>query len=465
MNSTIMDDLARQGINVNIKAVGIVTEVLVLLLFVWGMARALYQWLSPKFGAVSWLGRLLRVEAQPSFGTVGQQESPWRTLLLVSVLTLASRFLIYGFGYLVCVNRAVSQGYPSYGFFESFMNIWNRWDSPHYIDIARDWYLTEAQVTQGDSYLFIVFFPLLPLLMRISGLLVSNPTNAFYFFSGCVISNIAMCLGCFYIFRLTQAEYGRRAALWTLLLVLFTPASLFFGICYTEALFLCLCAAFFWYLRRGRYVAAGLLGALAAFTRSLGVLLVVPFFVEWMDTVVFAGGKKPERGSFPGCLKKLLGIFIIPTGTLAYLAINLIIYGDCLKFMEYQQHWSQSFSFFASNIAGIAQRVFNYNKAISLSTWLPELIVIMGTLVLFVLAGGKKMRPSYLAYIAVYIVVAAAPSWLLSGVRYFAALIPVHMLLGRFADKKPALGALLTALSAAVMFAYTAGFVCGAHIM
>lgn len=32
MNSTIMDDLARQGINVNIKAVGIVTEVLVLLL-------------------------------------------------------------------------------------------------------------------------------------------------------------------------------------------------------------------------------------------------------------------------------------------------------------------------------------------------------------------------------------------------------------------------------------------------
>ena len=40
MNSTIMDDLARQGINVNIKAVGIVTEVLVLLLFVWGMAKS-----------------------------------------------------------------------------------------------------------------------------------------------------------------------------------------------------------------------------------------------------------------------------------------------------------------------------------------------------------------------------------------------------------------------------------------
>ena len=349
MNSTIMDDLARQGINVNIKAVGIVTEVLVLLLFVWGMARALYQWLSPKFGVVSWLGRLLRVEAQPSFGTVGQQESPWRTLLLVSVLTLASRFLIYGFGYLVCKQGRIA-GLSFLRLFESFMNIWNRWDSPHYIDIARDWYLTEAQVTQGDSYLFIVFFPLLPLLMRISGLLVSNPTNVFYFFSGCVISNIAMCLGCFYIFRLTQAEYGRRAALWTLLLVLFTPASLFFGICYTEALFLCLCAAFFWYLRRGRYVVAGVLGALAAFTRSLGVLLVVPFFVEWMDTVVFAGGKKPERGSFPGCFKKLLGIFIIPAGTLAYLAINLIIYGDCLKFMEYQQHWSQSFSFFASNI-------------------------------------------------------------------------------------------------------------------
>lgn len=463
MDKLSVDQILKSyGIEVNGDILGIIIEITVLLLFVAATARALYQWLAPKFGVVSpgRLGRLLRINGFfPDNGFRREETGLWKTFLIISVLVLASRFLIYYLCYIVRVTQSVNQGYPSYGFFDSFMNIWNRWDSPHYIDIARDWYLTEAQVTQGDSYLFIVFFPLLPLLMRFSGIFAAEPSNAFYFASGCIISNIAMCVGCFYFFRLVQQEYDRKTAVWALLFLLFNPASLFFGICYTESLFLCLCVMFFWYLRKEHYIAAGILGGLAAFTRSLGVLLAIPFFVQWLDSQAYSEQKLRSK------LLRLAPVFIITAGTLAYLGINYFIYGNPLQFMEYQKHWGQHFTFFASNIADIGVRIIYYEGINSvLVMWLPEFLVIVGTIALY-LVGGNKMRPCYLAYMMVYIIFGASPAWLLSGVRYFAALFPVYMLLAVFAKNHKIAGGVLLGLSVAAMFAMAVAFVSGMSVM
>ena len=287
-----------------------------------------------------------------------------------------------------------------------------------------------------------------------------DPNNSFYFWSGCVISLISMCVGCTYLYRLVTAECNKKVAIWTLLFLLFTPASFFFGICYTEALFLCLCVMFFYYLRKGNYVVAAIIGALAAFTRSLGVLLAVPYFAEWLDCEMTV--KQPVKKK----ILRLLPIFIITGGTLAYLGINYFIYGDPLKFTVYQLHWGQKFSFFIDNIADIGVRAFTWDDLItSLVMWLPEFLVMLGTVVIFAFAGGNKLRPSYLGYIMVYIVFAAAPSWLLSGVRYFAVLFPVFILFGKFAYKHKVAGGALLILSAAAMLLYSWGFVNGLQIM
>ena len=159
-------------------------------------------------------------------------------------------------------------------------------------------------------------------------------------------------------------------------------------------------------------------------------------------------------------------MFIITLGTLAYLGINYIIYDDPMKFTVYQLHWGQKFSFFIDNIADIGVRAFTWDSLVTtLVMWLPEFLVMVGTVIMFAIAGGNKMRPSYLGYIMVYIIFAAAPSWLLSGVRYFAVLFPVFILFGQYAEKRKIVGVILLILSAALMMLYAWGFVNGMQIM
>lgn len=463
LDTSIADRWKEQGIILDKSFLHAVIVVLVAALFLYGLLRALYQWLHP-FALPKWLGKFLMIDQVYPNGPKFDQKKTWReklrTFLIISAIVLASRVFLYLVGYVYKEVASLVYGGSSSGFFDNFVSMWNRWDSPHYIDIARDWYVTEAQVTQGDAYLFIVFFPLFPLLMRIAGFLVPGiASDAFYFYAGCVISNLCLCIGCYYFFRLVKEEYDKKTAIWALLFLLFTPASLFFGICYTESLFLCLCVVFYYYLRKGNYMVAGVLGALAAFTRSLGVLLVVPFFVEWFNQEAVGQGKQWKNK-----LLQLWAILIIPLGTIAYLWLNQSIYGDALQFMEYQKHWSQSFSFFITNIADIGVRVFFSDSHVWVM-WLPEFLVIVGTIVLFMLGSGKKIRPGYLAFIMVYIVVGAAPSWLLSGVRYFAVLFPVYMLLARFAQRYKVWGSVLLGLSFVGMVAYTVAFVAGMHVM
>src|SRR5215207_1022575 len=47
------------------------------------------------------------------------------------------------------------------GSFYGWLAIWNRWDAPHYLDIARMGYVAE-----GVEARWIVFFPLYPWLVR-----------------------------------------------------------------------------------------------------------------------------------------------------------------------------------------------------------------------------------------------------------------------------------------------------------
>ena len=72
------------------------------------------------------------------------------------------------------------------------------------------------------------------------------------------------------------------AALVVLLLLLF-PTSIFFNAVYTESLFLLLSVASVYFIRKGRYREAGILGFLAALTRVTGVLLFVLAAVEFFS--------------------------------------------------------------------------------------------------------------------------------------------------------------------------------------
>lgn len=89
------------------------------------------------------------------------------------------KIFVFSLGFVVtCANEGVAPP------LSILMRQFDHWDSPHYIDIAKNGYVNE-----GEQRLLIVFFPLYPLLIRLttfsfdyinlSALIVSNVSSIF----------------------------------------------------------------------------------------------------------------------------------------------------------------------------------------------------------------------------------------------------------------------------------------------
>jgi hypothetical protein len=77
-----------------------------------------------------------------------------------------------------------------------------RWDSSNYIDIAKNWYVNE-----GEQRFFIVFFPLYPVLIRLT-------TFNFEYInlSALVVSNVSSIFAAVYLFKLSKLDFNDDVA-------------------------------------------------------------------------------------------------------------------------------------------------------------------------------------------------------------------------------------------------------------
>lgn len=161
------------------------------------------------------------------------------------------------------------------GLLDALIAPFARWDSVWLLDIAEVMYpLTDPERT--------AFFPLFPLLVRTVAApasLLGAPMTEALLVSGLLVSGACAFVGAMVVHRLAERELGRRvagASVWALLAF---PGSLWLSAVYTEGLFLLLSAACVLAARDRRWIVAGALGALAAATRSAGIILVVPILV------------------------------------------------------------------------------------------------------------------------------------------------------------------------------------------
>ena len=137
-----------------------------------------------------------------------------------------------------------------------------RWDSIHYLEIARHGYTNTADTS---------FFPLYPLLTRGLSAIIGSDAVA-----GVLISLVAFAIALSLVYRLTQRELDRPAAQAVVLLLAFAPLSFFFSAVYTESLFLALSVGAVYSARCERWGCAAALVAAAALTRNTGILLIAP---------------------------------------------------------------------------------------------------------------------------------------------------------------------------------------------
>ncbi|HEV3002054.1 MAG TPA: mannosyltransferase family protein [Solirubrobacteraceae bacterium] len=284
------------------------------------------------------------------------------------------------------------------------------WDSVWFLAIARDGY---------DRPEDAAFFPLYPLLLRATGASVGG---------GVLVSLACFAAALWLLHALVALDFGARVARVTVLLVAVFPAATFFGAVYSEALFLLLSVAAVYGARTDRWGLAGVAGALAASTRSAGLVLLVPLALLW-----WSGGRRPRDG---------LWLALVPLGLVLFCAYLALDGGDGLAPLRAQDAWGRELTWpLGGAVEGASAAWEGARQIVSGeprtwpvydTAWLD--VALFGTLLaaLVALAGAVRRLPvAYSLYaaaaLALPLTFPADGQPLMSLPRFVAVLWPLHL--------------------------------------
>ncbi|RLG35246.1 hypothetical protein DRN97_00335 [Methanosarcinales archaeon] len=306
--------------------------------------------------------------------------------------------------------------------------LWNRWDAPHYIDIAKNGY-----TAIGEGSYFIVFMPLYPLLIRVLAFFIKN-----YEVSALLISNFASLFAGFYLYRLAKIDYPHSTALKSVFYFSIFPTSYFLIAGYTESLFLFLTIACFYYARRGNWITAGVMGMFGAATRITGLILIPALIYEFFSQ---KSKSQPERKN----VKDALFLCMIGFGFISYLVLNYVVFGDAFAFIEVQrEHWFKHLAPPWEGLSGALWSIFWRDPAGKMLVGGAELVFGLFGLVCIIYAVVTKLRPSYTIYMLLTWLAVASTSYWLSMPRYTLSLFPIFILLAIIGDKRAELHYVMT---------------------
>ena len=299
------------------------------------------------------------------------------------------------------------------------MDMFNRWDAPHYVDIAKNWYVSNPTL---DAYNFIVFFPFYPILIRLFTVDL-NYINL----SALIVANVCSLIAFFYLYKLAKLEFNEGIAIKAVLFISIFPTAYFLSVPYTEGLFFALVISSIYYARLGKWQFAGLLSLFAALTRIAGLVLVAVLLVEYFHQKNWKA-KKID-------LKILWTLFAL-VGFLIYLNINNQVTGNPFTFMQIQAvHWSNNFdpwTGLTSAYGWATNATYPSNVTIGIA---PISFALFGLLMVGI-GIWRRLRPTYLVYMFLSWGFAISTSWWISVPRYVLAMFPMFILFGLLSRKK-----------------------------
>lgn len=336
-----------------------------------------------------------------------------------------------------------------------------RWDAAHYIRLIEEGY---QGYTENGQHLFLVFFPGYVWAARLLRLVIPSTALA-----GTVLSCLCYGGACCYLYRLAGEAYNGRVARDALLYMSLFPFSFFSGLVMTEGLFLLATTGACWYAWRGKWLAFGLFGALAALTRMTGLLVIAVGVIRLLEA--YRPLEPPVGKSLGRCWKPLLlrlPLTLLPAaGTLLYLLLNLWVDGDPFAFASHQEHWHQGYLWISQVVEYIARYfVDNAGNSFGWAVWAPALALFVGGLALLYWAALRKGHPAgLLAYGFCFFVATYSLSWLLSAGRYLSTCFVLFLFLAKLTQRRPALRAALLGGEGVLLGVYLCAFLAGAQVM
>ncbi len=294
---------------------------------------------------------------------------------------------------------------------------WERFDALWFLRIADTGYRS----TDGSA----AFFPLFPAITRgVSFALGGRP-----FAAGMLAANVAFLGALWLLYLLTARERSIETARTTVLLLAVFPTSMFFTAPYSEPLFLLLAVAAFWGARGRRWWLAGVAAALAAMTRSVGIVLAPALAVEAVHQ---------RRGSGRPILPGLAAACGPALGIALYLMYWSVRTGDALAPVHVQANWQRTFSWPWATLYHATGDMVRLAGQPNGGYWAIDWLIVVPVLAASIYAA-TRYRPSYAVYLwgglLIPLCYVFAPRPLMSMPRFVLPLFPAFWALAELTGR------------------------------
>ncbi len=293
-------------------------------------------------------------------------------------------------------------------------------DGVHYLDIAGNSYKDNGR-----------FFPLYPILIR--GLATIFGTGQAFgiiqFFSALAISQLSFLLAIIFLYKLLRLDFSEKISFWSIIFLMTFPTSFFFGLIYTESLFLLFLVLSLYLARKQKWFWSSFFAMLLTITRPIGIVLI--------PALIYEAYKQKKFLHFNLSFYFLIFDFliIIPLGLFLFSYYCLIKWHDPLFFLHAQALLQNGRS--VTGFIFPLQTVWRYLKIITtvspnIFEWKVALLEIFsfgfGSGIL-VFAWFKKIRPSFLIF-SLFALLIPTLSGTFSGLpRYLLVIFPIFLTL------------------------------------
>lgn len=321
-----------------------------------------------------------------------------------------------------------------------------RWDSKWIVGLARDGYRWDGEPGVLEN---IAFFPAYPLMLR----LVASATGAAesavqWNWTGVVLSTILLTMALWFLSRLGDLLMGPSTGYRAALLCAVYPWSIYFGLPYTESLFLLACCAATYRFLTGRHVEALLWGVAAGLTRPNGVLLVALLGLLWMRgayTVLLGERADGWQGRLATGALAVCGPVV---GVMLYSLYIHGVTGDPLTWAKAQAAWGRVtmnpfwvFGKFVEELVASPITMARVNPY-ALANGLTGVAVLA-----LAVPVGRRVGWAFAAFVGLGVLVPVAGGGLASLGRYTAVLFPLFIYLAHVVHENKAVFVSLVCVS------------------
>ncbi|MDP1931328.1 MAG: hypothetical protein Q8L60_07725 [Gammaproteobacteria bacterium] len=203
------------------------------------------------------------------------------------------------------------------------------WDCGWYTGVVESGYDLQPHAHPHGDAANWAFFPAFPLAAEAIGAVANVSAGAALLMT----AKLFFLFSIFAFVKFAQVWAPGVPAWLAAAVVGFQPYAIYGNVGYTESMFLLFTCLAFLALGKGRFVAAGLFGAVLSAVRPVGVLFVVPLLIAGLRRLPTSD--LDERGRI------LLGAMLVPVGLSMFMIFLYQHTGDALAFSHVQIAWDR----------------------------------------------------------------------------------------------------------------------------